>query len=79
MHRVDKRLPITSISAVTQTNQRKLKMKPKSRIPDEERPTEDDIARKNLGGTKGDGSEDAPMTEQRRKKTPSNDDPGHTA
>ncbi len=43
------------------------------------RPTEDDLARKHLGGTKGDGSADAPMTEQRRKKTFPNEDPGHVA
>lgn len=54
-------------------------MKPKADIPEEERPTEDELARKHLGGNKGDGSPDAPMTNQREKKTPRNDDPGHTA
>lgn len=54
-------------------------MKPKAQIPEEDRPTEDEIAREKLGGTKGDGSADAPMTEQRRKKTPPRIDPGHTA
>ena len=46
-----------------------------------ERQTEDDMALRELGGVKGDARlPPAPMTGQRRKKTPaSNDDPGHTA
>lgn len=39
--------------------------------PDDERPTEDDIARAHLGGTRGSPDlPDAPMTPQRAKKTP---------
>jgi hypothetical protein len=47
---------------------------------DDVRPTEDDLARANLGGPRG-ASELAPakMTPQRKKKTPNDFDPGHTA
>jgi hypothetical protein len=44
------------------------------------RPTEDDIAQARLGGPRG-APELAPakMTPQRKKKTPDDVDPGHTA
>ena len=47
---------------------------------DTPRPSEDDIAQARLGGPRG-ASELAParMTPQRKKKTPSDFDPGHTA
>ena len=47
---------------------------------DTPRPTEDDIAQARLGGPRG-APELAPakMTPQRKKKTPSDFDPGHTA
>ena len=50
-------------------------------IPEEDRPTEDDIARKKLGPRGIPGCEDtAKMTPQREKKTPkSGDFDGHTA
>ena len=46
----------------------------------EDRPTEDDIARESLGGPKGAPElKPAPMTRQRRIKTPESEpDPGHT-
>ncbi len=55
--------------------------KVKSKPDDADRPTEDDVARERLGGTRGAAElEPAPMTRQRRIKTPSNDvEPGHTA
>jgi hypothetical protein len=55
--------------------------KVKSTPDDADRPTEDDVARERLGGSRGAAELDpAPMTRQRRIKTPSNDtDPGHTA
>ena len=44
------------------------------------RPTEDDLAQAHLGGPRGAPElRPAPMTPQRRKKTPNNLDPGHTA
>jgi hypothetical protein len=45
------------------------------------RPTEDDLAREHLGGTRGHPSlGEAPMTEQRRKKTfPKDENDGHVA
>jgi hypothetical protein len=48
---------------------------------DADRPTEDDVARERLGGPKGAPElKPAPMTRQRRIKTPENDtEPGHTA
>ncbi len=56
---------------------------PKRKPPPDEtdRPTEDDIARERLGGTRGAPElEPAPMTRQRRIKTPENDTgSGHTA
>jgi hypothetical protein len=56
---------------------------PKSNLPPDgtdDRPTEDDIAREHLGGPKGAKElRPAPMTRQRRIKTPASDpDPGHT-
>jgi hypothetical protein len=53
--------------------------KPKSE-QDMPRPSEDDIAQAHLGGPRG-APELAPakMTPQRKKKTPSDFDPGHTA
>jgi hypothetical protein len=55
--------------------------KVKSTPDDADRPTEDDVARERLGGSRGAAELDpAPMTRQRRIKTPSNDtEPGHTA
>lgn len=55
--------------------------KEKSTTNDADRPTEDDVARERLGGPKGATElKPAPMTRQRRIKTPSNDtEPGHTA
>jgi hypothetical protein len=49
--------------------------------PEDERPTEDDIARAHLGGTRGSPDlPDAPMTPQRAKKMPSAASRGgHTA
>jgi hypothetical protein len=45
-----------------------------------DRPTEDDVARAHLGGPRGAPELDPPpMTRQRRIKTPSNGEPGHTA
>jgi hypothetical protein len=48
---------------------------------DTDRPTEDDLAQKRLGGPRGAPElKPAPMTRQRRIKTPENDtEPGHTA
>jgi hypothetical protein len=48
---------------------------------DTDRPSEDDVARDRLGGPKGSPElKPAPMTRQRRIKTPKNDtEPGHTA
>ena len=44
------------------------------------RPTEDDLAQANLGGPRGAPElKPAKMTPQRKKKTPSEFDPGHTA
>ncbi len=53
----------------------------KSNTDDTDRPTEDDVARKRLGGPKGARElEPAPMTRQRRIKMPPDDtEPGHTA
>jgi len=53
----------------------------KSKPDDTDRPTEDEVARERLGGSRGAAELDpAPMTRQRRIKTPSNDaEPGHTA
>jgi hypothetical protein len=54
--------------------------KPKSERHDDTRPNEDEIAQARLGGPRG-APELAPakMTPQRRKKTPEDVDPGHTA
>jgi hypothetical protein len=53
--------------------------KPKSE-QDTPRPSEDDLAQAHLGGPRG-APELAPakMTPQRKKKTPADFDPGHTA
>jgi hypothetical protein len=55
----------------------------KSQLPRDsaDRPTEDDVAQKRLGGPRGAPElKPAPMTRQRRIKTPENDtEPGHTA
>jgi len=53
----------------------------KSRPREEDRPTEDDVAQDRLGGPRGAPElKPAPMTRQRRIKTPENDsEPGHTA
>ena len=56
--------------------------RPKSemRDRDEPRPSEDDIAQARLGGPRGAPElEPAKMTSQRKKKTPEDVDPGHTA
>ncbi len=55
--------------------------KDKSKPDDADRPTEDDVARERLGGSRGAAElKPAPMTRLRRIKTPSNDaEPGHTA
>jgi hypothetical protein len=57
---------------------------PKGNLPpqdDTDRPSEDDVARDRLGGPRGAPElQPAPMTRQRRIKTPDNDtEPGHTA
>jgi hypothetical protein len=55
--------------------------KVKSKPDDADRPTENDVARERLGGSRGAAELDpAPMTRQRQIKTPSSDtEPGHTA
>ncbi len=51
--------------------------KPKT---DAMRPSEDDLAQAHLGGPRGAPElEPAKMTPQRKKKTPTDYDPGHTA
>ena len=62
-------------------DQGKQMTKVKSTPDDTDRPTEDDVARERLGGSRGAAELDpAPMTRQRRIKTPSKDtEPGHTA
>jgi hypothetical protein len=60
----------------------KTKSTPDTSTPDDDdRPTEDAVARERLGGPRGAPElKPAPMTRQRRIKTPSDDtDPGHTA
>jgi hypothetical protein len=55
--------------------------KPKSERSDD-RPTEDDISRASLGGTRGSSKlPPAELDEKRKKDMPleRNDDPGHTA
>jgi len=57
-------------------------IKPKSerRDSDDPRPNEDDIAQARLGGPRGAPElKPARMTPQRKKKTPQEFDPGHTA
>jgi hypothetical protein len=55
--------------------------KGRSQADDTDRPSEDDLARERLGGPKGSPElKPAPMTRQRRIKTPESDtEPGHTA
>jgi len=50
------------------------------RMTERDRPTEDDLAQARLGGPRG-APELAPakVTPRRRKKSPDNVDPGHTA
>jgi hypothetical protein len=46
----------------------------------EDRPTEDDLARRSLGGPKGDTSlPPAPLTKTEEEQNLPNDDPGHVA
>jgi hypothetical protein len=46
----------------------------------EERPTEDDVARKSLGGVKGSKKlPPAPLTKQEEEQTLPNDEPGHVS
>jgi hypothetical protein len=46
----------------------------------DDRPTEDDLARAQLGGTKGSRNlPPAPMTKQEAEQTPPNSEPGHVA
>ena len=46
----------------------------------EERPTEDELARRSLGGPKGNSSlPPAPLTKTEREQNSPNDDPGHVA
>jgi hypothetical protein len=56
---------------------------PKGKNDDRDRPSEDDVAQERLGGPRGSPElKPAPMTRQRRIKTPENDtEPGsgHTA
>jgi hypothetical protein len=48
--------------------------------PDEERPTEDELARARLGGPKGSSKlPPAPLTRREREQMLPNDDPGHVA
>jgi len=53
----------------------------KPQADDTDRPTEDEVAREHLGGSRGAPAlEPAPMTRQRQIKTPLSDvEPGHTA
>ena len=54
--------------------------KNRGREPGGDRPTEDDIAQARLGGPRGAPElKPAEMTPQRKKKTPDECDPGHTA
>jgi hypothetical protein len=54
--------------------------KSEARDRNEPRPSEDDIAQARLGGPRGAPElKPATMTPQRKKKTPDNVDPGHTA
>jgi len=55
---------------------------PKEPLPgrDEERPTEDELARARLGGPKGSNKlPPAPLTRREREQMLPNDDPGHVA
>jgi len=46
----------------------------------DDRPTEDDLARRSLGGPKGDNSlPPAPLTKTEEEQNLPNDDPGHVA
>jgi len=54
--------------------------KSEARDRNEPRPNEDDIAQARLGGPRGAPElKPAKMTPQRKKKTPDDFDPGHTA
>jgi hypothetical protein len=54
--------------------------KSQQRERDDPRPTEDDIAQARLGGPRGAPElKPAKMTPQRKKKTPDDFEPGHTA
>jgi hypothetical protein len=54
--------------------------KSEARDRNEPRPNEDDIAQARLGGPRGAPElKPAKMTPQRKKKTPEDVDPGHTA
>jgi hypothetical protein len=47
---------------------------------DDDRPTEDDVARSRLGSRGNEGKPDSPrMTEAEREQIPTSLDPGHTA
>ena len=62
---------------MTQTIREKAKVRQNR---DEDRPTEDDVARSHLGPRGEEGKPDsARMTESERLQTPSPLDPGHTA
>jgi hypothetical protein len=56
--------------------------KEERKLPDagDRRPTEDELARKRLGGSRGSPNlPPAPLTPQEREQTLPNDDPGHPA
>jgi len=55
------------------------KKRDRDELPDD-RPSEDDLAQAHLGGPRGSPElKPAPMTPERKKKTPRKFDPGHTA
>jgi hypothetical protein len=57
-----------------------IETKSEARDRHEPRPNEDDIAQARLGGPRGAPElKPAKMTPQRKKKTPDDFDPGHTA
>jgi hypothetical protein len=54
--------------------------KTRSRRSNEARPSEDDLARASLGGTKGSPElPDAPLTKKEKEQTLPNDEPEHVA
>jgi hypothetical protein len=71
--------PARPIRSVIENEEVAMMEKPKAER-DDQRPSEDDLAQANLGGPRG-ARELAPakMTPQRKKKTPDDFDPGHTA